>query len=738
MIKKVKLPVILCINLILLLSACRQTTPDAPPATQTITSAVQTQPSTHPVTQTISPTITHTPTPDISPTPNPTPTPTFRQVFRSLSFTPLPPITESMSMSNTGLVQPVAVWGTGKVNCIELSPDGQILVIGTNIGAYIYHSLNYEVLAILQTPYPVQSLTFSNNNQLIGLGQENDTIDIYQRGSYDLLARITISGWDLPDHYQVDVYFSPDSARLISVIETSERIYVNNWETTSWQATHRFSVENGKASYINMGINLLGVLTDDSLSIQSLLVLEEATTLSLPTDGPELFWEQLSWDTSHIAPSSDGSFLIINNGQSIAQWQSTNDSLTSHLDDYPKTRVDLCYIAPFSCRNNQGGFSWECDESASPPPITLSALTPDNIMVLISLNNGSSEFRSTTDGFLAWDINTSFTDVTFSSSGDFFFGVQPDGTIEKRSSFDGGLIDTLDRHPTQLTDLGFSPDGSVLAVGFTDGWIRVYSTFDGQMLGVLNGSAFSLQFSPDGRLLAAGLDDGTVRVFELEAGRYFDLPDGHQDTVMDLAFSQDGDQILTGSQDCTVRSWNLTNRRLLQNNRPDSDNPFRILSIEQSPNTLAKYLIGNRNGLYAGTGTDFDQLLSQEFNFTDIALSADGRTLAVTGLSTWLFTDMTFPITKNPLALTLEQNFPGQTLSLTPDGDVLIIATHESLIFWSISNPRRYDITICSACATNIKVNGRKQSIIFKKPSLSIRTMKKVCSPCPIWDLGNR
>jgi WD40 repeat protein len=672
------------ITVCLILTSCRTTAPPQPTKAPTVTRVAT---KTHTITPSPTFTITASPTSTSTVAPTSTSTPTLRWEDHSLALTPLPPSHPAIAIDNVNLVRQIAVWGTGAANEILISPDGKLLVVGTDIGVHLYNSTTYQLLSILPTPHAVQTIAFSSDNQHIALGQTGGTIDIYERDAYTRVARLYLSDWPLPGKSQFTLNFSIEDAHLISVIRTPADIYINRWETNTWTPVAAFSVENGMSAYINERINLVGIITGETLSLQSMSFPEESTHLTIPAIESPSFWEDFSTHEGDIRPSSDGRFILINNGSSIAHWTLFEDEISYLLDDYADPMPNPCYEAPDTCLNAAGGFSWECNETPSPPSIATLALTPDNFLLLVSLNEGRTEFRRVADGLLVWEIDTHYSEVAFFPDGAHFIGLRPNGNFEKRNSRDGTLINTVELHPTQLYDLAFSPDGQVLAAGYSDDWIRVYSIINGQMLGVLNGSAKSLKFSPNGQLLAAGLIDGTVRIFELEKGRFYDLSTGHLDTVVDLSFSADSQQLLTGSDDCTTSLWGLGPRYRIQNVMPDKENPLQITAVELADDNSTQYVSGNRNGIFIIEGLNSQEiLLPTETGFTDLTRSPDGQTLAVTGAHTWLLPDPNTPGSSEPQKLESALASEGHRLAFTPSGSILIIASNHALEFWSVED----------------------------------------------------
>ena len=670
------------IILMFAVAACQSTTPIPPTQTQFVQPPIQTQTPTPLPSNTPLP--TPTPSPAITSTPSLTPTPTSRWDDWQLSFTPLPSINEPIQPGNVKYVQTIAVWGTGRANQIEVSPDGRILAVGTNIGAFLYDSRTYELLNILETPFAVQTIAFSSDNRLLALGQTQNTIDLFERGSAQLLHRFSSPERAQTPTTSTSVIFSPDNSRLNLVTLSPGTIHIDSWDVKSYQTTGSFAVENGRAAFINPATNLVGIVHENTLDLQSLTEPEEMRTVSFPEIDQGSFWDQFSINEGNIIPASDGTFILMHDGYAVIQWEILSEEITYRLDGYTHDLPDPCTDAPDTCRNSDGGFSWACEDESATPPIATIGLSPENFMVLVSLNEGRSEFRRARDGFLDWEIDASFTNLAFAPTGEYFFGIRADGTIEKRATLDGSLISSLDQHPDQLYDLDFSPDNNVLAAGFSDGWIRVYSAVDGQFLGVLEGTAKSLQFSPDGLLLAAGLDDGTVRVYDLAEGRYDDLRPGHLDSVTDINFSIDGQEILTGSDDCTAAVWDVDLGYRIQNIPSDTEEPFRLTGVAQSADTMTRYFAGNLNGIVAIQENETRQILPfNENGFLDLALSPDGQKMVAVGSPSWI---VQFTGTSNQFDTRLinsETPFQGINVDFTPDGDIFILVNEQQMQFWS-------------------------------------------------------
>lgn len=673
----------------LCLASCQAAAPEPTPtisATITPTRTVTVTPS---PTNTRTPTSTITPTPEPTLTPSATPTPTIQWDDRGLSLTPIPLFTEVIKPDNVDRVDAIAVWGNGKANTIALSPDNRILAVGTEIGAFLYESQNFIFIIFYPTPFAVQSIAFSSDGSLMALGQSEGRIDIYNLASESLVTRLTVPGVSFTKPHTAQVFFSQNGAYLTSIIEIDSTIYINRWTIGAWQSIGAYSIPSGLVTYVNPDVDLIGIMSDNSLSLQPLSFSQEASNFPLPTSEPRSYWENIPAGNGEIAPSSAGDFLLINNGNTIVYWQLITNSVTYRLDQYPVQLPDPCFDAPNSCRNSRGSFSWVCDSTTRNPPIDSIFITPDNGFVLISRNDNRVEFRRTSEGLLFWAVDTHFNEVAFSSTMDIFFGLRLDGTIEKRAISDGSLLSSLNQHPAQLFDIGFSPDGAALAVGYGDGWIRVFSPRNGEMLGVLDGSASALEFSPDGRLLAGGLLDGKVRLFELFEGRNYDLPGGHLSTVTGLTFTSDGAALLTGSDDCTTSLWDLEGRFRRENIKPGAADPFQIIAVDQTFIDQSQYILSKGYGIYQVLESQISVLFSQpNIGIADISLSPDGRYLAAAGASSWLIPALDIEVLGNVREIEPTAAGNAHAVVFSPEGDLLIIAYTDGLAFFSVPEGR--------------------------------------------------
>ena len=607
---------------------------------------------------------------------DPTYTPKATPLVPSKPGTPLPTTLEVITVDNAEQIQHLATWGIGSPTVIQLSQDGQVLALGTGLGVHFYDTQGLYEIAFRETSHIVISISFSSDNEFVAISQAGGHIAVYDRIDFSLEKNLEFSDFPLQDSYDLDCFFLQEDAKLICAVRTEGRIFITQWSTDDWVRNISFSIDNGLTSFINPDIGSIGVINQEGLLFQSMLFMEETKRIELPSTLSEAFWKEFVVNDGDIAPTADGESLLINNGSSIIHWEILSDEITYQLRDYPASLPDPCQDVAETCLNEDGEISWVCQEEV-PPPIETIALTPDDIMVIISRNDEVLEFRRIHEGLLAWEINAAYTKIIFSPGSEFFFALQENGLVEKRSSETGTLLGVIDHYPGKLLDIAFSPSGDEIAAAGNNNWIHIYNTVEGLSLGVLEGNAHSLDFSPDGSLLAAGLEDGTTRIFTLDNGGHFDL-EGHTDSVNGLKFSEDGRILLSGSSDCTISLWDIIDRDRTKTITPGKNQPFEVLQVDFSPAEVLGYMVGDISGLYAAK-EDGKYLLEGFVSVRDFAVSENKQTVAVTGSGTSIFTE----IQEEGFFTSHSLSVKGNALALNKDGSLLVVATEESLEFWS-------------------------------------------------------
>lgn len=119
---------------------------------------------------------------------------------------------------------------------------------------------------------------------------------------------------------------------------------------------------------------------------------------------------------------------------------------------------------------------------------------------------------------------------------------------------------TVTAHTDVIGAVDFCPDGRWLATGGWDGEIHRYAASSGALLESFAGHDAPisvLQVSPDGRWVISGAWDRSARLWRVSRTAEPKLLDGHVGRITAAAFTADSRIVLTGSEDGTVRLWRV-------------------------------------------------------------------------------------------------------------------------------------------------------------------------------------
>lgn len=193
----------------------------------------------------------------------------------------------------------------------------------------------------------------------------------------------------------------------------------------------------------------------------------------------------------------------------------------------------------------------------------------------------------------------------FDPTGQFLFTSSEDYTLQRWNLADGSKV-SWPAHESWIRDIAFLPDGkTVITAGCDDRMILwpVAGESPQPMAEVVahKGWVRSVAVNSDGTLIATGGNDRMVRLWD-RSGRLVRELAGHEGHVYSVFFHPDGSTLLSGDLKGVVHQWDTGNGSLTR-------------SFEATE--LFTYNKGQQVD-YGGV--------------RDIALSADGRMVALTGL----------------------------------------------------------------------------------------------------------
>jgi WD40 repeat protein len=315
--------------------------------------------------------------------------------------------------------------------------------------------------------------------------------------------------------------------------------------------------------------------------------------------------------------------------------------------------------------------------------ITALAFSPDDRVLAVSLDDGSTQFRRSVDATLLATFpapagaQTAVNQILFHLTQNTAALRYDSGSIYIVQARDASFIGQVNGHVGVFRAAAISPDDRFVAAGSSDNRVRVWNAATGQRALNLENQADSLAFSPDGGYLALGSADGSVHLWDLQSGKPAGTQASHERSVDRLAFAPDGKTLVSVSQDCSLRVWQVANGLPLKAGLIyNPQKPWHPLPISGgiafSPDGRWLGLVGSVfSPIELIHLSDLENpviLSSRNVNGeTGISFSPDGRDFAVInpdGLSIWRLDDRTTQET---------WSIGGSQVTYSPDGKILIV-----------------------------------------------------------------
>lgn len=204
-------------------------------------------------------------------------------------------------------------------------------------------------------------------------------------------------------------------------------------------------------------------------------------------------------------------------------------------------------------------------------PVYSVAYSPDDSVVAAGDGSGFVKIWNAADGSEIATIEAhanAVMGIAWSPDGKVFLTGGMDGFARFWDSSTFKQRRVLKRHSEQIRCVAWSPVGDLVATGGVDNTIKFWNPADGSEIRTITvdsepGFAASLSFSPDGQTLGVGCNEPfKAHLFNVADGARRHLLEGHEHSVLTVAFSPDGKTLATSGYDRMLRFWNVDNGAL--------------------------------------------------------------------------------------------------------------------------------------------------------------------------------
>jgi WD40 repeat protein len=421
--------------------------------------------------------------------------------------------------------------------CVSFSPDGQLVAAGTgdegdkDSGTVRIWDVESGRERPTLTGHGAQCLAFSPDGKRLATGGADQAVKIWDIASGQEI--LTLRGHV---DWVVDVAFTPDGHRLVSIGDRTARI----WDGRPWS--------DGEIRGDDV-VTLRG--HSDSVNVVAFRPrTEELATAS--TDGTVKFWDTQTWrELRTLRPNFKKVTALAFSplGDRLAVCGFTNrpvvilDADTG--DELQRLGDSSAQIIAFSANGR-----------------LLAVGNEEGLVTIFDIETGAEQRRFQAPGKYLYSVG-------FSPDDRLVFATGTDSSITIWETETGREIDGSPlRHRGLIYSAAFSRDGQYFASGSWDRTVRIWDTSSWKQVQVMidaTAATQSVTFSPDGQHLAWGATDSTVKLWDRNTDELQTLH-GHLGYIRSVAFSPDGKLLASASEDGTAKIWKVSHENTAPSN----------------------------------------------------------------------------------------------------------------------------------------------------------------------------
>ncbi|MEG3959269.1 AAA-like domain-containing protein [Microcoleus sp. herbarium2] len=589
-------------------------------------------------------------------------------------------------------------------NALGVSSDGEMIAVATiGNGVQIWQRDGMLLRTFKGYQGPVIGVAISPNGQLIASSNGDTTVKLWRR---DGTLVKTLTGFKAAAG---KVKFSPDGKQIVSssgdgtiklwgsdgrLLKTLKHGVINTPVVFSPDGKLIVSAaDNGTLKLWQPDGTLLKTLSGIPSPVFSIAFSPDGKTLATGDGDSKLqLWQRdgslLKTFTAHdaainaLAFSPNGQIIVSGSDDKMLKFWRKDGTLLNAIKGHDSGILDLAF---------------------SPSGDTLYSASLDGTVKLWKLRNRLlTILRGHTEGI--WGI-------AFSPDGLLIASSSPKETILWRK--DGSSYRRLKGPSPRSSSVAISPDSQTIANVGADQSVKLWRK-DGTLLHSLKGHLGSIRnvpFSPDGQMLASSSSDRTIKLWGVD-GTQIATFRGHTAGTWGVAFSPDGSTLVSSSGDKTVKLWRLAsvlNRKRELDSRSEVTNEDSLIKTLQGHNSTVIGVAFSPNGeliasvsedrtakLWSRDGKLLHTLKGHDSGIWSVAFSPDSQTVA-TGSN-----DGIIKLWKSDG--TLLTNLIGHSggvkgLAFAPDGKTLASAAEDkTVILWNLEQSVELDRVVAAGC----------------------------------------
>lgn len=557
----------------------------------------------------------------------------------------------------------VATLGRGIIFGASWRPDGQALVVNTNLGAWIYTAA-FEDITRFEN---VRLAAFSpSGNILVAAKSDRNELLIWDAESYELVKTIEVQ----PELPQIEaIALSPDGTQVAVGVENNVEVF----DVNSVQSVLSLSVESPIAS------------------------------LTWKPDGQRLAVGRVSYvDILDLQQSRIRNTLQIDSGKPIARWSPDNQTLatlgayfdgagaignTLKVWDDDGLNLRLVIQAPYTRT-----FAWSPDGTILAGEYYDDIGYPIHSLSFWDARTGEVLPLGVPDGYYREPVLA----VEWSPDGTQLMTALRDNTVRLYNwpLTSEQIPRILPGHSGSVTAISWNPDGKQLASASEDSGARIWEVASQQQVARFQATTsqlpevFAVTWNPNGEQIALGTNGSTITVLDVTTGEEIVNLVGHElvmgtyeptlSGIADLAWSPSGTSIASGGYDGTARLWDSSTGSLLNT---FDESGIAVLAVDWS---------------------------------------ADSKRLAYTAL-----TAKVWNVNQNTVSLTCQDDGVIYTIALSPDGQFLAgTSSNYGVCIWNVDENRLLTRLNVYAVKLDWSPDGTKLAAIVTNNETNERTFE--------------